>query len=104
MSSKNDASGHHACGPTQDPEFFADFAALMRKHPHLSGKYHVVCADHETDILGIDFDSTVGVKRIEGARVITEFVPANAVAESSVCCEWECPINRPCKCVSWWVR
>jgi len=106
MDTTTDSGCGHACGPTADPEFFDGFIALMKKHPQLAGKYHIACADHETDTMGIDFESTVALKRIEGNRIVTEFVPRETAldAKGSECCTWECPINKPCKCVSWWVR
>lgn len=94
----------HACGPEEDAEFFADIQKVMQKHPHLEGKYRIACADHETDIMKVDFGEQAALKRIVGDTVVIEFKPrAEVESQSSTCCEWFCPIGKPCYCISWWV-
>lgn len=94
----------HACGPEHDAEFFADIQKVMHKHPRLAGKYHIVCVDHETDILKIDFEKMGALKRIEGNTIITEFRPLKELeATSSACCSWLCPVGGHCRCTDYWV-
>jgi hypothetical protein len=106
MNTHNPTPAPHACGPASDAAFFADVSALMQKHPHLAGKYHIVCTDHETGVMKVDFKQQGGLRHIDGQTVTTEYKPrAELQAEkSSVCCEWECPVGKPCECVTWWVR
>ena len=99
-------TNQHACGPRADAEFFADFSALMQKYPHLANKYHVVCVDHETEILKVDFKKQGALRRIEGQTIITEFRPLQELqsSKSEICCGWDCPVGQHCKCTTWWVR
>ena len=94
----------HACGPDADAEFFAAIHALMSKYPDLEGKYRIVCADHETDILKIDPETQVACKRFDGQTIITEFVERKNLdtEKYKLCCEWFCPINKPCYCTAYW--
>lgn len=97
---------NHACGPVHDSEFFADIQKVMAKYPHLINKYHITCVDHETDVMKVNFDKTVGVRKIEGNKIITEFRPRSEFAtevESRPCCSWYCPIGSSCQCTSRWI-
>ncbi|MFD8479537.1 hypothetical protein [Kitasatospora sp. NPDC059673] len=61
------------CGPRRDPEFFEDVAAVFAKHPEVSKRYAIECLAAETDVLKVDFRKQVGVSRVEGDRIVTEF-------------------------------
>ncbi|MFJ1791685.1 hypothetical protein [Kitasatospora griseola] len=80
------------CGPERDPEFFKDVAAVFAKHPESSKRYSVRCLAVETDTLGVDFTKQVGVSRIEGGRMVTEFLSrndfGNDFGDESPCCEF----------------
>lgn len=95
----------HCCGPEHDTDFFKAIGDVMRKYPQLAKKYMIVCVDHETDIMKIDFDKQGAVSRIEGKTVITEFKDLEDIKRMRVneCCGWRgtaadgSPI-----CAKWW--
>ena len=69
------AGEEHACGPEADPELFAELEAVFDRFPGQSEKYIITCVDHETEIMGIDFATQEGHKRIEGDTIVTTFHP-----------------------------
>ncbi|MEV7121625.1 hypothetical protein [Kitasatospora griseola] len=79
------------CGPERDPEFFKDVAAVFAKYPESSKRYSVRCLAAETELLGVDFTKQVAVSRIEGGRMVTEFVSrddfGNESEDGPFCCE-----------------
>ena len=93
----------HCCGPEHDKAFFQEVFAVFAKYPDEGRKYCIACLDHETDQMGIDFTQQVGIKKIEGNRVITDFVTREELdtirAEKGGldCCLWW---NGQCS--SWW--
>jgi hypothetical protein len=85
----------HDCGPDGgDAEFFNELAPVFEKFPDAARKYVIRCIDHETDIMKIDFEKMIGIARIEGDRVITEFrdktlPPDGTDLAPSICCQWD---------------
>jgi hypothetical protein len=87
----------HDCGPDGgDAAFFNEVAPIFEKFPDAARKYVIRCIDHETDIMNIDFTKMIGMARIEGDRVITEFLDRKktlgvdaAGAAPVICCQWE---------------
>jgi hypothetical protein len=62
-----------ACGPQRDPEFFAEIDKVFAEHPEAAKRYAVSCTRLETVVLKIDFETQIGVSRVEDGRIITEF-------------------------------
>ncbi|NXY98816.1 hypothetical protein HYE82_31440 [Streptomyces sp. BR123] len=56
----------------EDLAFFEAVAAAFRKYPEAQGRYALASLEQEIE-LGIDFGRQVGVSRVEGRRIITEF-------------------------------
>ncbi|MFF0297971.1 hypothetical protein ACFYS8_34395 [Kitasatospora sp. NPDC004615] len=79
------------CGPERDPEFFKDVAEVFAKHPGASRRYSVRCLAAVTEALGVDFTKQVGVSRVEGDRIVTEFRSRDEFPhegeEEPPCCE-----------------
>ncbi|MFD9452409.1 hypothetical protein ACFWBC_04855 [Streptomyces sp. NPDC059985] len=90
-------------GPKADPEFFKEIEAVFKKHPDAAKKYSIRFIGGEIAALKLDFDKTVGVSRLEGKQLVTEFVDrgtlikdksGGGVDEEEVleadrfCCEW----------------
>jgi hypothetical protein len=102
------AADGHSCGPEADPELFAELEKAFLKFPHLIGKYRISCTDHETDVMGIDFEQQASVKRIDGDTIVTEFRPREdlGIENGMKCCGW-CTYGRPPRtrtvCCDWWV-
>ena len=83
------------CGPEGDAAFLDELAAIFERYPEAARKYNVRCVDHEKDMMKIDFTKMEGSARIEGDRVITEFLakektldPASSVASGSTPGKW----------------
>ena len=98
-------AGKHQCGPEAEAEFFSQIADLMRRYPAMAKKYHMVCVDHQTDMMKIDFEKTAAVSRIEDQRIITEFKDRTLIGTAPMdCCSW-CFIDNVTgryKCCGWW--
>jgi hypothetical protein len=96
----------HQCGPEFDPEFFDDVVALFRKHANLANKYGIKCNWHETNLLKVDLTKVVGISRIEGGRVVKEFVDPASVDPAilaSGCCEYAIdPVTGKRTCQTYW--
>ncbi|MCH0541393.1 hypothetical protein I3F58_17865 [Streptomyces sp. MUM 203J] len=83
-----------ACGPDRDPEFFGELDELFARYPEAADRYVVVCLRLETEVLKIDFSRQVGVSRVDGGRIVTEFhdrderdsLPAD---RRRPCCAWK---------------
>ncbi|MEU9010962.1 hypothetical protein AB0D12_14505 [Streptomyces sp. NPDC048479] len=84
-------------GPEADAAFFKDVEAVMAKHPEAAKKYSIRYIGAETEALKIDFGKQVGVSRLEGERLITEFIDRDTVQSEDgdpadlggrFCCEW----------------
>jgi len=94
----------HQCGPNHDSEFFDEVTALFQRFPEMAGKYSIKCMDHETNIMKVDLERNIGISRIEGDRVITEFrnrEPERIWQER--CCEWcVSPITGKRYCCTAW--
>ncbi|MFD8479536.1 hypothetical protein [Kitasatospora sp. NPDC059673] len=80
------------CGPERDPEFFRELDAVFAKHPDSSRRYAVRCLATEVEVLKVDFTKQVGVSRIEGDRIVTEFRSREDFIDGGedepACCEW----------------
>jgi len=84
----------HDCGPDGgDAQFFNALAPVFEQFPDAARKYVIRCIDHETDILKVDFSKQVGMARIEGNRVITEFQDKTLGPDDPgaplICCQWQ---------------
>jgi hypothetical protein len=53
--------------------FFDAISAVFKKHPEAAGKYAIAKLSMASK-MGVDFDRQCGVSRVEGDRIITEFV------------------------------
>lgn len=93
-------SNEHHCGSDADPKFFAALSEVMQRFPNHASKYHISCADHETEIMGINFDERVALSRIEGEKIVTAFGPDPG--PNFFCCRevWD---GFNWKCVERWV-
>ncbi|WP_328329296.1 MULTISPECIES: hypothetical protein [unclassified Streptomyces] len=80
----------NACGPERDPEFFEELEAVFARHPEAAGRYSVQCTRQTSHVLKVDFAKQVGVSRIDGGRIVTEFRDRDYSAGSIEwwCCEW----------------
>jgi hypothetical protein len=81
----------HECGPNSDTDFFNELAAVFSKFTDAAKKYNVKCVDHETHIMKVNFKHKIGVARIEGNRVVTEFEdrPPISAEAGVICCQWD---------------
>ena len=61
------------CGPQTDSDFFYELRAVFEKYPDAAQTYSIHCRTLESDIMRIDLERQVGVSRIEGNQIITEF-------------------------------
>jgi hypothetical protein len=106
------------CGPESDRDFFKEVAALFNKFPGAAEKYTIGCTTPEMQSMKIDFEKEVGVSRIEGKQLVTEymakeeaakFLPPESVGEvvgtgngegngdaalDRFCCEWKISAGR----------
>ena len=105
----------HKCGPDEDAAFFDEVLQVFNKHPDSARNYAVRCIDHETDLMGIDFEKQRGVMRIEddNKTIIKEFQFQEAAGDDEnletesaggiICCEWVLMSGGTrWKCVSTW--
>jgi hypothetical protein len=60
-------------GPKEEVAFFNAVSAVFEQYPDMAGKYAIASLALETQ-MGIDFDRERGISRVEGRRIITEFV------------------------------
>lgn len=56
-----------------DTEFLAEIAEVFRKHPEAARTYGLTSFALE-HMMGVDYARKYGVSRIEGDRIITEFL------------------------------
>lgn len=77
----------HMCGPEGDSDFFNAIGEVFDKFPDLLKKYSISCVDHETDVMKIDIEKQVGLARIEGNKIVTEFSD-RSLASGLICCKW----------------
>lgn len=98
-------SDEHCCGPKYHGDFFNEVLAVFKKHPEAARNYAIACIDHETEMMGIDFATTVGINKIDGNKITTEFTnkerwkQINEATPTSKCCKWDKDGN----CIEWWV-
>ncbi|GGX76476.1 hypothetical protein [Streptomyces fructofermentans] len=67
------------------------------KYPEAQRKYALSSLDLE-ERMGIDFDQQVGVSKIVGNKIITEFLDRKAVIRSQLCLKWNFDYS---KCLQW---
>ena len=75
------------CGPETDSDFFYELRVVFEKYPDAAQTYSIHCRTLENDIMRIDLERQVGVSRIEGDQIITEFRDSEGVSQGH-CCEW----------------
>ncbi|MEV6581277.1 hypothetical protein AB0M92_24295 [Streptomyces sp. NPDC051582] len=90
-------------GPKADPEFFEEIQELFKKHPEAAKKYSIRYIGGEITALKLDFDQTVGISRLQGNQLVTEFVDRATLIQNEsgggfdeeevleadrFCCEW----------------
>lgn len=83
----------HRCGPEHYPEFFDQIDAVFKKFPEAARKYSLKCTWHEQSVLKVDYAKVIGVSRIEGKKIITEFkkradVDTKKLASPGGCCQY----------------
>jgi hypothetical protein len=81
----------HKCGPETDPDFFNELKAVFDKYPDTAQKYSIRCIAFEKDRMGVDFEKQIGISRIEGHQIITEFqdIDGGATQAGFPCLEWD---------------
>ncbi|MFJ4282090.1 hypothetical protein [Streptomyces massasporeus] len=76
-----------ACMPTEDVEFHEAIKEVFRRYPEVQDKYALASLDLENE-MKINFDEKVGVSRIEGGKIITEFKERKSVIRARICLKW----------------
>jgi hypothetical protein len=66
-------------GPEVDRELFSEISAVMRRHPEAAKKYQLKSIAQELE-LGVDLEKELGISRVEGRTIITEFVDRTALS------------------------
>src|SRR5215218_2452521 len=74
-----------------DPDFFNELKAVFDKYPDTAQKYSIRCIAFEKDRMGVDFEKQIGISRIEGHQIITEFqdIDGGATQAGFPCLEWD---------------
>ena len=78
-------------GPDVDVDFFEALRTVFEKYPDVAQKYSIRRLHHEFGKLKIDFDKQIGVSRVDGNRIVTEFrgISDTTIASSHhACCQW----------------
>ncbi|MEU5417472.1 hypothetical protein [Streptomyces clavifer] len=70
--------------PQEDIAFFDEISAVFREHPGAARRYAITKLSIEAE-MGIDLNEQHGVSRVEGKRIITEFVDRNPVEPKLRC-------------------
>ncbi|MFD9933160.1 hypothetical protein ACFWZ6_08510 [Streptomyces massasporeus] len=86
-----------ACMPTEDVEFHDAIKEVFRRYPEAQGKYALASLDLENE-MKINFDEKVGVSRIEGDKIITEFKDRESVIRMQICLKWNFDYT---ECLHW---
>jgi hypothetical protein len=76
----------YRCGPETDPDFFNELRAVFDKYPDAAQTYSIQCRFLEKDVMQIDPEKQVGISRVEGSRITTEFRDIDD--NGGPCCEW----------------
>ncbi|MFE1441850.1 hypothetical protein [Streptomyces sp. NPDC058739] len=95
----------HAVGSTADTAFLDAVGEVFMRYPELAKKYAISSLALEAE-MGIDFERQYGVSRIEGDRIVTEFVDRDTPIQRSetagipprICLEEDSHGN----CLEWW--
>lgn len=73
--------------PDEDIEFRNAIKEVFLKYPEAQRKYALSSLALE-EHMGINFDKQVGVSRIEGNKIITEFMDREPVIRMQLCLKW----------------
>ena len=102
----------HKCGPEHNTEFFDALNEVYNKFPEAADQYAVICIDHETDIMKIDFKKQEGIARMdEGMKKVTIDYQDKPAAEASdeglassglICCKWWRESDSTWTCLQRW--
>ncbi|MFE7842463.1 hypothetical protein ACFU53_42315 [Streptomyces sp. NPDC057474] len=81
----------------EDVEFRNAIKEVFLKYPEAQRKYALSSLALEEQ-MKIDFDKQVGVSRIDGNKIITEFVDRDSVIRMQLCLKWNFDYS---KCLHW---
>ncbi|MEU0166055.1 hypothetical protein [Streptomyces iakyrus] len=85
------------CMPTEDAEFHEAIREVFRRYPEAQGKYALSSLALENE-MKIDFSEKVGVSRVEGDSIITEFKDRKSVVRMQLCLKWNFDYT---ECLHW---
>ncbi|MFF8939907.1 hypothetical protein ACF08O_35425 [Streptomyces paradoxus] len=85
------------CMPDEDVEFHDAIKEVFRKYPEAQGKYALSSLALENR-MKIDFGEKVGVSRVEGDRIVTEFRDRKSVVRMRLCLTWNFDYT---ECLHW---
>jgi|SwirhisoilCB2_FD_contig_31_28429973_length_523_multi_2_in_0_out_0_2 hypothetical protein len=83
--------------PNEDAEFRSAIKDVFLKYPDAQYRYALSSLELENR-MKIDFDRQVGVSRIDGNQIITEFQDRDAVVRMQLCLKWNFDYS---KCLHW---
>ncbi|MFD5228942.1 hypothetical protein ACFWJ5_10435 [Streptomyces qaidamensis] len=83
--------------PTEDVEFHEAIKEVFRRYPEAQGKYALSSLALENE-MKIDFSEKVGVSRVEGDSIITEFKDRKSVVRMRLCLKWNFDYS---ECLHW---
>ncbi|MGI5366757.1 hypothetical protein [Streptomyces iakyrus] len=85
------------CMPTEDVEFHEAIKEVFRRYPEAQSKYALSSLALENE-MKIDFSQKVGVSRVEGDSIITEFKDRESVVRMQLCLKWNFDYS---ECLHW---
>ncbi|MGW6643968.1 hypothetical protein C9J60_00355 [Streptomyces sp. A244] len=85
------------CMPTEDVEFHEAIKEVFRRYPEAQSKYALSSLALENE-MKIDFSRKVGVSRVEGDSIITEFKDRESVVRMQLCLKWNFDYS---ECLHW---
>ncbi|MFJ5727652.1 hypothetical protein [Streptomyces paradoxus] len=85
------------CMPDEDVEFHDAIKEVFRRYPEAQGKYALSSLALENQ-MKIDFSEKVGVSRIEGDSIVTEFKERKSVVRARICLKWNFDYT---ECLHW---
>ncbi|WP_258198708.1 hypothetical protein [Streptomyces sp. A244] len=83
--------------PTEDVEFHEAIKEVFRRYPEAQSKYALSSLALENE-MKIDFSRKVGVSRVEGDSIITEFKDRESVVRMQLCLKWNFDYS---ECLHW---
>jgi hypothetical protein len=86
-----------ACMPTEDVEFHQAIKEVFLRYPEAQGKYALSSLALENRI-PVDFEKKIGVSRVEGDKIITEFKDRKSVVRMQICLKWNFDYT---ECLNW---